>query len=960
MMLAVSCLSCASYVHATPAAADRSGTVRLEVLTANPADTSEVATAAQQLGGTVTGEVPGSVVQVTIAASKVSALASARGVRQVQVPQRAGYVPTDRPRRIEAAPRLGTGSSVGDEVAATQATAWHRASKTGAGVKVGVIDYFDIPGHWNPVEEGPTPTRANGHVFCQDSLVHPPGESSDCTSAAGTPGDLRPGSPAGDHGVAVVEILKDMAPGADVYVASVGTVSDMKAAVDWFVANGVRIITRSLGSPYDGPGDGTGPHDAVVNYAAAKGVLWFNSAGNDAVDAYMRRTVPTTLATNGYVNFNDGRASVGTAADTWLRLDGPYVWLDGIRWSTDWYLPPGRRTDYRIEYYETRADPSVNGDHWNPSLSDVWNPATGRAGEPILVDDLKQTGGASPLESADRYLTPHNQFGNFGGIVYMRIKLLNTVGTTPDRLEIAIAGNTLLELNYSDSAGSAAKPVVDSKNPSLIAVGAVDPPLGTHLGPYSSRGPTTDGRIKPDITAPSGMYSTVYKGTFSGTSAAAPSAAGAAALLAGEGLGTGAGLAALVRHFIIDRGTPGPDNNYGLGEVHLPPPASAAAPPGLGRFVSAGGANPHPMRLLDTRIGTIRGPHPMNAVLDIPVVGTTAVPMPTAGAHITAVAISLVSVGATVAGPIQAFPYLRGATGAFATLRVPTAGATTASFAIVPIGAAGRISLLVQTGGYVVVDVLGWFDDHNATLTNDGRYVPLATPERWLDTGLATKLVPGAVTRVEVPALSNVPSTGVEALVLHVTADHATAPGYLRVVPDSSVATGTSTVNFAIDQANGNDTIIAVGPHGTVDITASATVRGIVDVVGYITSDATTPQGALFVPVAQFRRYHSATPPNTSFLTGETRTITLTGAAVPLEATAVSAVFTMVTPSTPGYLRDWFGAIEPSTSMLNHVAGATVAGGTLAGLDAGQLHVKSTAAGNVFIDINGFFETPPI
>lgn len=66
-------------------------------------------------------------------------------------------------------------------------------------------------------------------------------------------------------------------------------------------------------------------------------------------------------------------------------------------------------------------------------------------------------------------------------------------------------------------------------NPKVIAVGAVSVEDGT-LRPYSSRGPTADGRSKPELCAPDGVSGTDYP-TFYGTSAAAPYVAGAIALL---------------------------------------------------------------------------------------------------------------------------------------------------------------------------------------------------------------------------------------------------------------------------------------------------------------------------------------------------------------------------------------------------------------------------------------------
>src|SRR5439155_4220910 len=48
---------------------------------------------------------------------------------------------------------------------------------------------------------------------------------------------------------------------------------------------------------------------------------------------------------------------------------------------------------------------------------------------------------------------------------------------------------------------------------------------------YSSQGPTTDDRIKPDLTAPSGEVLPIAKNGFFGTSGAAPVVSGAAALV---------------------------------------------------------------------------------------------------------------------------------------------------------------------------------------------------------------------------------------------------------------------------------------------------------------------------------------------------------------------------------------------------------------------------------------------
>ena len=298
----------------------------------------------------------------------------------------------------------------------------------------------------------------------------------------------------------MAEIVKDMAPGAELWLATVGTASDLRAAIDWFAANGVSIITRSLGAAYDGPGDGTGPLGAVVDYAATKGITWFNSAGNDAAGSYGRYS--DGVDPTGYVDFLPG-----PGVDTTLFISGDRsgcVGFDGIRWS-DWNKPASQVTDYQIEFYNAAG-----------LLID-------------LVND-RQVAGAPPLEAADVYGCP--------GSTTVKIRRVALGGdASPDIIEVALFAG---DLEHSQVAYSAAKPVVDSRNPSLVAVGAVDPAGGTSVGSYSSQGPTNDGRTKPDMsTAPSGVRGSIDTPSryapsvncFSGTSAASPSAAGMAALL---------------------------------------------------------------------------------------------------------------------------------------------------------------------------------------------------------------------------------------------------------------------------------------------------------------------------------------------------------------------------------------------------------------------------------------------
>ena len=934
----------------TQGAADTS--VVVEVLTSND---SAVAATIEVLGGTVTGSIAGAVVQATVPVARLKALVNAPGAQSVRYPRRAGYVPGTT-RRSELAP--GTGVA-GEEGAITNAFAWHAAGYGGGGVRLGIIDYFDMSA-WNVTEMGAKPTLANGHMFCKDTA-----NFGLCSG-----GSIVDAGPDGRHGNSVAEIVKDMAPLADVYIATIGTVSDLHDAITWFAANGVTIITRSLGAPYDGPGDGTGPLASVVDYAASLGIVWFNSAGNDALDGYMRRAVPTDLPARGYVDFDSG-----PAVDTWLRLDAGYstcgVLFDGIRWSNDWYLPARLRTDYAIEFYEPLNGAQANDDHYNPaSLAEVKGIDLDRLpGNGVQnVHDASQMGGERPIEADDLCVYPRNAFGHFGGIVYMRIRRneATPVGATPDQLEIAL-GDGLLELDYSDAPGSASKPVVDSKNPSLVAVGAIDPPSGSSLGFYSSQGPTFDGRIKPDISAPAGFSSVTWGGPFSGTSAASPVAAGAAALLQGAGLAVpGRSTAALLKHFVNDLGAPGADNLFGAGKVLLPaPPAPITTAPG--KYVPLA----TPSRVFDSRhmpaAGLGVGPYAPGSIVDVAVLNG----LPAAPSSVSAVAVNVTSTRTSTSGFIQAAPYLGAAMGGTSTLNISTAGTDRPNFAIVAVGQEGKISLYLDAGGDVIVDVLGYFQMGGASST-DGRFVSIQ-PERWMDTrniGLlpvgsnspavvASGVVAGGVATAHRLPTTVVPGSGLQALVVNVTAAGSAAAGYMVAMPSGGdpAATQHSTVNFTPAAPSANTSIVPVGPDGSVSVYTSANSHIIVDVVGYITDASAGDSAAgLFQSITPYRAYDTRQPPLTAFGAGQASTVALnTVPGVTANASAVSSNLTVTGPIAIGFLTVFPGP-EPATSNLNFGPGQTVANGALLQLGpTGTVVVKTSEVGHVIIDINGFF-----
>src|SRR5207302_912937 len=260
---------------------------------------------------------------------------------------------------------------------------------------------------------------------------------------------------------------------------------------------GVTIVSRSLTANYDNPGDGSGPMASVLNSAVSQGITWFNSAGNSGgVDgvlpgSYWRGTW-SDPNNNDYLNFGPTDEALGFVCG----------FINGFRWS-DW-VP--QKTDYDAYVY---ADANLT----------VLDSASIRD---------QSVPGVDPIE----YPTCSHP----GQVEYLVIQKFANNGSSPvgDVLEFMTNGTGL---EYWQNPYSADAPAVDVDNAGAIAVGAIDPASGTIIAPYSSQGPTNDGRIKPELSVASCVASFTYAPScFNGTSAAAPAAAGAAALVKSAGL----------------------------------------------------------------------------------------------------------------------------------------------------------------------------------------------------------------------------------------------------------------------------------------------------------------------------------------------------------------------------------------------------------------------------------------
>lgn len=506
-------------------------------------DEAAVRSAIAAVGGENVAPVTDDLLAVSVPASEVARLEASDAVRAVALPTFA--VP--QPAQIAVPATVGTNG--GDVYDKTQIAQWHGLGLTGAGVSVGIIDYFRSS-TWNDARaQGEVPAAAG--TYCRWG-------GASC-NALDTPASADSGA----HGVAVAEAIHDMAPGAKLYLVTVASNEDLRKAIDYLASKKVKIISRSLGGFYDGPGDGTGTSAKLVDYAVSQGMTWFNAAGN--AGAYLTTAGDgTKVAVGGYWRgkWRD------TNKNKWMEFAHPVRTDDGT-------VVKDADGNTVYEYYESLTvvcsdSFRLRWSDWgvsDPTDYDIYRirPSGSTAG----YYNVAQKKGVAPLEmrngSVSHWGCTEGSFIEVG--IY---KARNGSSSASDILELS--GNSADIIYAPVSAGSAGQAFIDSKNKGMAAVGAVDPVAGTTIAGYSSRGPTNDGRINPKLSAGSNFTSRAYTleggGRFNGTSAATPVVAGAAAVaLERFDTKSPAQLVEYLRTQTTDRGAVGVDNTYGTGEL---------------------------------------------------------------------------------------------------------------------------------------------------------------------------------------------------------------------------------------------------------------------------------------------------------------------------------------------------------------------------------------------------------
>jgi hypothetical protein len=853
------------------------------------------ATAIRAGGGTILASAAGKVT-AAVRPSALLALAAAPGVDNV-APISQAFADTSpvSAGTVAVGDKAVGDTSAGDSAVADSATAesvhssmadvWQAAGQSGAGAVVAVVD----EGFQNLAAEVaagnlPASTVVNGN-HCADVNRD-------------------------EHGTAVAEIVHQMAPSATLLLYCVDDTIGLADAGSELIGAGAKVVSCSLGFAPDARGDGTGVStadytsaDVTVARVRKAGILWVNAAGNSAQDHW----AGTFTDRN-----HDGWSDLNTASDDFDQVllspgDSTEIVLSWDQWPSSTLA-----ANVRVDEFNADSGASL-GDAIGSRDSDLPN-------SPVRVISLTNSTSADELLDI-RVALPKN-----APALHYDLSYLGDVSSSYYSTRYPARA----------AAGSVTEPAA---SPYSLAVGAAFQGSGALEG-FSSRGPTLDGRAKPDITGFDGVSSNLsaFSTGFFGTSAAAPNVAGAAALVVAANRSMDASqIQAFLQGRAANPSNP-PNNATGHGVLSLGQPSAIA--PGAGSGFSA----ITPVRVLDTRSGIGGRKGPIGAGQALVVQPPASVP-----ADATAVVINLTGTGAAGATYLSVYPSSYPGTSNLNLSKSDSIAAVSATVALSP-----THTFMVRNAGHlthVVIDVLGYY-------APTGMGYGAVSPFRALDTrttlgGHHGKVTNNEAVRVSLSTDSQIPANAT-AVVINLTATDMTAAGYVSAA--ASQFTRTSTLNYSARNTRANLAVVGLAGRSFEVRNTGAPVDLIVDVVGYYSATATgkfhalpspvriadtrTGNGGLHTPVANRGRLNV-------YAAG------LNG--VPYSATAIVGSVVVV-PTGTGNLSVFAAGATPRSSTVNYSVGRIVPNAFVTGVSGGVFTAYN--AGNpatVAIDEVGYF-----
>lgn len=236
-------------------------------------------------------------------------------------------------------------------------------------------------------------------------------------------------------------------------------------------------------------------------------------------------------------------------------------------------------------------------------------------------------------------------------------------------------------------------------------------------------------------------------------------------------------------------------------------------------------------------------------------------------------------------------------------------------------------------------------------------FVPVA-PTRILDTRESgNKPGAGSTTLLTVTGTPGVPTTGVVAVVLNVTATEATGAGFVTVYPAGTNRPTASNLNLEfVGQTIPNLVTVRVGSAGQIALFTQSGTHLIADVAGYYRPAAARTAGR-FTPVTPTRLLDTRS--TTPVAAGTSIDVAVTSvASVPAAASAVVLNVTATNSVAAGFVTVWpAGGSRPTVSNLNVVgAGQTIPNLVIVPVGAnGKVSMFSQSGTDLVVDIAGWF-----
>jgi len=289
------------------------------------------------------------------------------------------------------------------------------------------------------------------------------------------------------HGTAVAEIIVDVAPDVKLYLYTIGTEVEYQIAIDDIINRNdvdIDIVAMSLGW-INYSTDGTSILTQKTEELVANDIVTVISAGNYAKQHWQGNFVDED--DDGWHDFSDvdNLQSFDVSKDQRLVVNLLWDRENGNTYDFDLILYDSELNEYVITSQNVQVSPD---------------------------DQLLETISFVP---------------DVAGVYHVGIHFDGAVLPSNVLLEMFSPTHELEHFNTKSSV------IVPTDADGILVVGAVHHGDAS-LEPFSSQGPTKEGRSTPHVMAGDAVTTTSYSNPFYGTSAAAPHVAGVSALLLEE------------------------------------------------------------------------------------------------------------------------------------------------------------------------------------------------------------------------------------------------------------------------------------------------------------------------------------------------------------------------------------------------------------------------------------------